>query len=318
MGLFPKNLLEYVALQGIPVGPKSNIFLVDPVNGSDSNSGANFKQPLLTLTAAKAKCTTGQHDTVLTLAGYDALSLTAALDWNLNLTHLVGIGAPTPYGKRTRIISGADNLSPLLTVSGYGCIFKNLRIVHEQTADTDSLVCVKVTGARNFFENVEFAGNGTASSAIDGGASLEIAGAGAGENYFKDCVIGLDTVVSATGLFAMVVSGSGAARCRFDRCIFAGYAGHANAGLVEVMDGTSIDRAWVFRDCEFINLGSSTMASAFLFHNPDARWKRMFLINCWGMGFTDWDKDNSGMLFSNMDIMTPGGVSGYLLASVVT
>lgn len=318
MGLFPRNLLEYVALQGIPVGPNSNIFLVDPANGSNSNPGTDFKHPLLTLPAAIAKCTTGQHDTIVVLGSATALTLTTALTWNLNLTHLIGMGAPTPYGKRTRIISGADDLSPLITISGYGCIFKNLRIVHEQADDTGSLVNVSlIAGAhRNFFENVEFAGCATASSAIDTGCSLKITAAS--ENYFKDCVIGLDTIVQATGCMAMVVAGSGAARNRFDRCIFAGYAGHNNAGLVEVLDGTSMDRAWVFRDCEFINLGSNTMASAFIFTNPDNRWKRMFLINCWGHGFTDWDSANSGMLFSNMDIMTPGGVAGYLLASVVT
>jgi len=317
MGLYPRNLLEYVALQGIPVGPNSNIYLVDPANGNDKNPGTNFKAPLLTLPEAYDRCITGQHDTVLTLASAAALTLTEQLTWSKNLTHLLGLGAPTMYGKRTRIISGADDISPLVIFSGYGSIFKNLRIVHEQADDTGSLINARVSGARNHFENVEFAGNATASSAIDGGCSLEIATGGA-ELLFKDCVIGLDTIEEATGCMAMVVSATGAARNRFDRCVFAGYANSTGAGLVEVNSGNSIDRAWVFRDCEFINLGTQTMASAFLFHNPDARWKRMLLIDCWGMGFTDWDKDNTGMLYSNMDIMTPGGVAGYLLASVVT
>ncbi len=46
MGLFPKNLNEYLALQGIPRGPYSQVYIVDPANGSDSNPGTSFTQPL--------------------------------------------------------------------------------------------------------------------------------------------------------------------------------------------------------------------------------------------------------------------------------
>jgi hypothetical protein len=317
MGLYPKALAEYAAFAGIPRGPESKYFIVDPVHGSDTYPGTSFKLPLATVSAALAKCTTLHHDVVFVVASGTAITETAAIDWNKSLTHLVGLGAPTPYGKRTRIISGTDDLSPFVTVSGYGCIFKNLRIVHEQASDTGSLICCRVSGLRNYFENVEFAGPGTASSAIDGACALQIY-TGAGESYFKDCVIGLDTVTSATGVFAMVVTGSGIPRVRFDRCIFAGYAGSTTAGLVEVTDGAAFDRAWAFRDCEFINLGASTMATCFLFTNPDSRYKRMLLINCVGLGFTDWDASNTGNLNTNMDVLTAGGIAGFLSATVVT
>lgn len=41
MGLFPRQLTEYVSLLGIPVGPYSNIYIVDPINGNDSNPGTS-------------------------------------------------------------------------------------------------------------------------------------------------------------------------------------------------------------------------------------------------------------------------------------
>lgn len=319
MGLYPRAITEYLALAGIPRGPSSKLFLVDPVHGNAANSGDRWTSPLLTIAAAKALCTTGHHDAVLVVGSGTAITETAAIDWDLNLTHLVGLGTPSRYGKRTRIISGTDELSPFITVSGYGNIVKNLRIVHEQAADTGSLVNVRVTGERNVFDTVEFCGNATASSAINAGASLQI-GAGGSENLFKDCVIGMDTVVSATGLMAIVVNASAAAaRNRFEGCVIQGYAGSTAAGLVEFMNATAIDRALTFKDCEFLNLGTSTMASAFVFNGAqDATSKRVFLIDCVGMGFTDWDAGNTGMLFTNMDVLTPGGVAGYLLASVVT
>lgn len=317
MGLYPRAILEYLALAGIPRGPKSKIYTVDPVNGDDDSAGDRWTLPLETVSAAEDRCVSGRHDTVLVVASATAVTEAEAIVWNKNLTHLVGLGAQTRYGKRTRIISGADDLSPWITVSGAGCIFKNLRVVHEQAADTGSLVAVRASGERNLFENVEFCGNATASSAIDGGCSLQIAAGGA-ENLFKNCTFGMDTVVSATGLMAIVVNASaGVARNRFEDCILHGYAGHGGAGFVELMNATAIDRAMTFKNCEFINLGGTAMASAFVFTGGvDARFKRVFLIDCVGMGFTDWDAADSGMLFTNMDIMTPGGVAGYLLASV--
>lgn len=318
MGLYPKYVLDYLALAGIPRGPNSKLFVVDPGHGSDTNSGDHWNAPLATISAALALCTTGHHDTVLVVGSATAITETAAVDWNLNLTHLVGLGTRGLYGKRTRIISGTDDLSPFITVSGYGCIFKNLRIVHEQADDTGSLVCVKVTGARNLFEDVEFCGNVTASSAIDTGCSLQI-GSGGSENLFRRCVFGMDTVESATGLMAIVVNASaGAARNRFEDCVIHGYAGSTSAGFVELMNATAIDRAMTFKRCEFINLGGSTMASAFVFTGGvDARYKRVFLIDCVGLGFTDWDAGDTGMLYTNQDVLTRGGVGGFLQASLV-
>jgi len=296
MGLFPKHVLEYIALAGIPRGPQSKIFVVDPAHGATGNTGESWGSPLTTVSAALAKCTTGHHDVVLVVASGTAITETAAVDWNLNLTHLIGIGTDTPHGKRTRIISGTDDLSPFITVSGYGCTFKNLRIVHEQADDTGSLICVKVTGERNRFESVEFCGNATESSALDTGCSLYLQGAS--ECLFKDCVIGLDTIAEATGCMALVIHGSGGMnRTRFESCIFNAYANSTSVGFVESLGATGIDRMLVFKDCEFWNMGPQTIATAFVFGAVDYNYKRIALINCFKLGATDWDHANTGMVY---------------------
>ncbi len=309
MGLYPKEVLEYIALCGIPRGPQSKIYVVDPVHGDDDNPGDRWKQPFATLAAAEDACVTGHHDVVLVVGSLTAVEQDEALAWDKSLTHLIGLGAPGRFGKRTRIISAADDLSPWITISGSGCMFKNLRLVHEQADDADSLVCVKVTGQRNVFENVEFCGNVAAAQAIDGGASLEI-GAGGSENLWKNCTFGMDTTQGGTGLMAVVVdAGAGAARNRFEDCTFHAYAGDTAQGFVEFMNALALDRAWHFKDCEFVNLGGSTMASVFVFTGgTDPSSKRVLLNNCWKIGATDWDHGNTGLVYMDMPIST--GVQG--------
>ena len=80
------------------------------------------------------------------------------------------MGAPTHAAQRTRIVCNAADLSPFLTISAYGCIFENLYLWQGQD-DVHSLVLCSVTGKRNYFRGVHFAGGGHATQAIDAGAS---------------------------------------------------------------------------------------------------------------------------------------------------
>ncbi len=315
--LYPREILEYVALSGIPRGPQSKFYVVDPVHGSDTNSGDRWTKPLATIGAAEALCVTGHHDTVIVVASGTAITETGQCVWDKNLTHIIGLGADTRYGKRTRVISGADDLSPFIIVSGYGCVWKNLRIVHEQAADTGSLVCVRVSGERNVFENVEFAGPATTSSAIDGACALQISGGS--ENLFKGCAIGLDTVLSATGVMALVFAATGgAARNRFEDCSIIGYAGSTSAGLVELLGNSGIDRTTLFDRCEFVNLGTSTMASAFVIAAGfDPSSKRFLLKDCVGIGFADWEAAAQGAVYLSGGTQTAGGYTGLMQIATV-
>jgi hypothetical protein len=313
MGLYPKAILEYLTLIGIPRGPNSNIYIVDAANGSDSNVGDRWTSPLATVSAAYAKCTTGQHDVVLVLASTSGVSETAAITWSKNLTHLVGLGAPNHMAQRTRIVCGADDLNPFITVSGYGNIFKNLYIWQGRD-DVHSLINVKVSGNRNYFENVHFAGGGHATQAIDGGASLSLDGGA--ENLFKECTIGVDTVAAATGMTNLQLDG-GAARNEFEDCKFLLYAGHAGAMHVEVIDSTGFDRFVIFKNCLFINdCRTYTLSTAFSVPaSMTSVTNFIFLKDCWSVGATDWDASNRGVLYLSGGTATAGGTTGLFQAS---
>lgn len=311
MSLYPREILEYISLAGIPRGYNSKVFVVDPINGSAANSGDRWTKPVLTLTQAKALCVTGRNDVVLVLAsGASAVTEPAALDWSLNQTHILGLGAITRRGKRTRIVPGVTGTSPFFTVSGYGNIIKDVRIVSEFAASILNKIDVAVTGVRNYFENVEFAGPATVGSALDTSCGLYLAGAS--ECMFKNCEIGLESCLGETGAMALVFTNPSSGGLRFENCMIVGYANSTSAGLVEFLAVNCVSRTIVFDRCEFINQGPQTMASAFVVAagwDPTA--KKVFLKDCLGYGFADWEAAAQGAVYLSGGTQTAGGFTGF-------
>lgn len=248
MGLYPKSLNEYLTLIGIPRGPLSRIFIVDPQNGDDDNPGTTFQSPLASLAAALALCTTNRNDCVVMVGGPTADYPDAAIDWSLSYTHLVGLSADLQgMGQRCRIVNHADNdLATLFTVSGSGCIFRNVQWFDGKDKNEDA-ACVYVTGSRNSFQNCFFAGMGHATPGARAGSySLKVAGS---ENQFQDCTIGLDTIVRAAANSELIVSG---ARNRFIHCDLRSYSETAGKFLVKI-DAAADLRDVIFDDCLFFN-----------------------------------------------------------------
>lgn len=317
MGLYPKAITEYLAMVGIPRGPNSNVFIVDAASGSDSNTGKDFKHPMATIAAAFAKCTANQHDVVLVLSGSSSNTLSAKLDWSKNYTHLIGMCAPTMMGQRARImqLSTLTAASPFVTVSASGCIFKDLYIF-QGVADATSLIDVSVTGGRNYFENVHFAGGGHATQAVDGGASLKLDGAE--ENTFVNCTIGVDTVSAGTGMVGILFDGD-AHRNTFKNCHVSMLAGHTGAAFVEVTDATGIDRYTIFDNCLFTNTNKANfeMASGFVIPAIAAnRPARIFLKDCMAYGQAKWDASDRGVLMGNMNAVTGADASGLAVEMI--
>jgi hypothetical protein len=314
MSLYPKQIVEYIGLSGIPRSVNSNIYVVDGANGVDTNAGDRWSAPLKTVSAAYAKCVTGQNDVVLVLASTSAIDELAAITWSKNLTHLIGLGAATHAGQRTRITCGANGLTPFITVSGYGCVFKNLYIWQGRD-NAATLVNVSVTGQRNLFENVHFAGGGHATQAINGGASVLISGGS--ENRFVDCTFGVDTVDAATGMAALVFAATGgAARNLFQGCRFTLQAGHAGAMFVEVLGNAGVDRYQIFEGCLFINLSGTAMTSGFVVAAGfDPANKRLLLKDCALIGAGDWESSDRGALYLNSGTITGGGNAGLFAVS---
>ena len=257
MGLFPKRASEYLATCGIPRGKNSQVFIVDPQIGSDSNTGLSFDDPLLTLSAALAKCTTNQNDTVILVGGPTALNPAATVTWNKDFTHLVGMSADLPgVGQRARIVgTTTTDLAEVITFIGSGCIVRNIQIYNGSDADADKGAAT-VSGSRNLFKNVFFAGMGHATPAARAGSySCKVSGS---ENVFEDCAFGLDTVVRAAANTELALL-SGAARNIWKHCRFLSASETAGKFLVTVADG--VDRWNEFEDCIFQNFSENWATS---------------------------------------------------------
>lgn len=317
MSLYPKEIKDELTALGLPRSKNSNVYIVDSTNGDDGNAGDNWERPLATIAAAYAKCTANQHDVVLVVSGAASNTLSAALAWSKSYTHLVGLAAPTHAGQRARIfqLSTLTGASPLITVSGSGCVFKNLYIF-QGVADATSLINVSVTGGRNYFENVHFAGGGHATQAINGGASLKLDGGE--ENLFRHCTIGVDTVAAATGMVGILFDAD-AARNVFEDCHVSMYAGHTGAAFVEVADATGIDRYTIFKDCMFTNTNKTQfdMASGFVIPAIAAnRPARVFLKDCVTYGCSKLDASDRGVLMGNMNDVTGADTSGEMVEMI--
>lgn len=313
MSLFPPSVEAVLA--GLPRGKNANVYVVDAANGSDSNSGDRWSQPLATLAAAYAKCTANQHDVVLVVAGASSNTLSAALDWAKSYTHLIGLCAPTRTGQRARIfqLSTLPGASPLLTISGAGCIFKDLYIF-QGVDDATSLINVSVTGGRNYFENVHFAGGGHATQAIDGGAPLKLDGAE--ENTFVRCTIGVDTIDAGDGMVGILFDGE-AHRNVFEHCIVRIRAGHAGAAFMEVADATGIDRDTIFDNCLFLNNSATDLTSGVVAPAGMGAPRKLLFKDCMTLGLAKLDANDRGIVFGNMNAVTASDTAGEAVQLVV-
>lgn len=301
--------------------PESVLYYVAPdcPTASDSNDGTDPMYPMVTIPAAFAKCVAGQHDTVVYVSGTTGASLSAQLLWNKSYTHLVGVAAPTMIGQRARISQAAGdlNLSPLIDVTADGCLFENLYIFQGPT-DPHSLINVRVTGQRNAFNNVHFAGGGGTNN-VDGCASLAIVGGD--ENLFTNCTVGLDTADAGAGEVALLFGAvNGASRNVFRDCHFTLHAGNADAAFVECPAAVGMDRYTIFERCLFTNLALQQMTSAFVVaadFGPPVGNKRVILFDCQLLGAPDWETGDRGLLAQNVYPAAGGGLTGLLQTAAV-
>lgn len=305
-------------MAGIPFCKDSKYYFVDARNGSDGNDGLSPDSPLATIIAAEAKMVANRHDTLFIIGTGTAIAMTAALTWDKSHTHMIGITAPSHVAQRARITNEDatyTGLSPLFNVTATGCIFKNF-YSFQGLADATALINWQVSGGRCYFENVHFAGGGHASNAINGCNSLRLVGS-EGEHMFKHCTFGVDTIAAATGVAALSISG-GTPRNWFQDCNFISYASAGGAMFVEWEALSAVDRYMLFDRCRFINTGATTIDSAFVIPASVPSHRRVFLHDCQGYGFTDWEASNRGVLYISGGTHTAGGYSGLFQASNAT
>ena len=268
------------AIANAGFGTTGKIFYLDPVNGLDTNNGllpvpngVAGQGPVATLLAGYNLLRSGYND-VLVLIGNGQASGSARITsftWAKNAAHLIGICAPSAVSQRARIANpttaGLVITSNFFTVSGNGCLFQNLSWFQGAGAGQTGIaaaICLTVSGTRNAFVNCDIEGMGDATSATDAGSrNLKIT---AGENFFKHCNIGLDTV-TRTGANASVEISGNSARNQFEDCTFPVYSSDGLQYMLLAAAAAALDRYTLFKNCMFMNaLGSGSTILAELFH----------------------------------------------------
>ena len=245
-----KGMLHHLGgvpvMAGIPFGPDSSYFFVDPDNGNDVNDGLTPATAVATLATAYAKTTADKHDVVFFIGTDSAVVPTATLTWANDFTHLIGLSGNLPgVGQRCRVeVQAANDATPVVTFSGKGCIIRNMQFTNLSDANVDS-GSVVVSGQRNEFTNVMFAGMGHATPAARAGSySLTVSGV---ENHFERCYIGLDTITRGGANADLVMSGS---KNRFWDCTIASQSDTAGHFAVKVSGAGTNE----WKDCLFHNM----------------------------------------------------------------
>jgi hypothetical protein len=316
MGLtnFPNGVSSFgtpMTASGYPIGQgNGNVYFCDPANGLDSNDGLSPTSAFDTLSRAHTVMTAGQGDTVyLYSTGQAAGSArqSATLTWSKDNTHIVGVCAPTHISQRARIApaSGATLFTPFMTISADGFSMRNVQtFVGWDTGGAS--VGVNVTGERNYFENVHFAGMGDQTSA-DHNDSASLALTGGSENLFRHCTIGIDTIAHDSTGGELLVDGS-ASRNAFEDCTFNTQSDAAAHAMVKVADAQGVDRYLMFDRCKFINFWvnfADNMDTCF--ELPAGTAYRIYLKDCTIWGIDDFDDNDRGVCF--VDGPVPNGTT---------
>ena len=316
MSSFTTSGMAYV-LGGVPVapvpfGPNSKYYFVAPATGSDSNDGSTPEKAFATVGAGEDALTASRNDTLIYMADSSGTNLSAALTWDKSYTNFTGVCAPSAMAQRARIFqtSTLTGASPLLNITASGCTFRNLYIF-QGVNDATSLINVQVTGGRNYFENVHFAGGGHTAHAINDGASLCLAAAE--ENLFVNCTVGVDTIAAATGFVGLLFD-TGAKRNEFRNSRFIMQAGHTGAAFAEVADATGITHWNLFDGCVFINVSSVyTMASGIILPAVSTGGK-LIMKDVLAYNITTWDASDRSVIYGNAPASTAADLASVAVA----
>lgn len=232
------------------------------------------------ITAALAAATSGRND-VIHLSP-DSHSIGAALTWNKNMTHLVGMYPESRMNQRSRIGQSAA-LANMMTVSGYGNLFANLYFMYG-TSSATNLNLLSVTGDRNSFHNCHFGGPMHVTPADQ--ATFNLINLACGEVFFKNCVFGIETVLWTNGDMMRYYGASDRSlRAIFENCIFLMRADNNQVNFITTVAGMGNGFA-IYKNCQFINWGTG-LTLAIDGAGVGTAFKQFFDINCSIVGATD-------------------------------
>lgn len=303
---------------GIPFTGK--YWFVKPSSGLDGNSGKSPSRAVKTIARALALATANNNDVIVLISESNTAASTTdyqstSLLWNKDLTHLIGVCAPSAFSNRARIaqLSTATGVTNLVNVSANGCYFGNFSIFHG-VADATSEVALKVTGARNVFANMHIAGMGDTAKtqSVVGAASLWLSGAS--ENRFVNCTIGLDTAVRDADGTEILLAGS-SSRNVFEDCLIDSYIDAAGFASV-TLGANGIDRGLYFKRCLFMAKSTNKAVNqTSVFSIPAISQGAIVLQDSYAFsdgGAVDWDSNNRGIIWNNAVAAATSAAGGIM------
>ena len=259
---FPHGVKSF----GLPVMPlgfaAGNVYFVKPYSGSNANDGRSIDTAFKTLSRALQECVAGRNDVVFLVsesntAAYTTDYQSATLNWNKDMTHLIGLNNGPFMSQRSRVafVSTYATASNLFTLSANGCLVANVQFFAGVNSNQPT-GSVKVTGARNVFKRCHIAGIGHDTMDIANAYSLQLDAAE--ECAFEECMIGLNTIDAGSAANTEISITGGVKNCFFKDCLIYRRIEHAtNHPLVRVAAATSIDELLFFERCAFVSTSTN-------------------------------------------------------------
>lgn len=255
---------------GIPVGggsllaPKESLVCrsgnYEPYKYWSSTDGGNV---YTTITDGFNVLTSGRNDRIL--LSPDNHTLSSEFTWDKNMTHLIGMFPSAMMNQRARIGQDAA-MASMFNVTGYGNEFRNIYTMWGNGEST-SYAGFKVTGDRNIFYNCHFAGPLSLTEAAivhttNAGGALHLNGCE--ECYFKNCVIGTDTIERAANNVILYIGGTAADTTKrniFEDCLFLSSSDSGQDAL-NIYIGQYVHGWVLFKNCTFINIAADGFSNA--------------------------------------------------------
>ena len=187
-----------------------NVYFVDYRNGLEGNSGKK-EEPLKTLGAAYAKCTSNNND-IICIDGDSTVQEDEAIAWSKNRIHVIGLGGGFLTGQRAKVqlstTGNAADTSCTLNVTGVGNSFHNLKVMNSGT-HASSIACLIDAGEANWYNNCSFMKFTDLDQTTVSDVEMR-----SDSTTYTNCELGFDTLVQSVARPTLRIKASGATRCK--------------------------------------------------------------------------------------------------------
>jgi hypothetical protein len=258
--------------------------------------------------------TADRNDVILLAPG--AYALTAELAYDKDRTHLVGLAGPRTWNDYSEygvsIYTTTANVAETVDCTADFSQFHGINFTNN-CADADNLAAFNLDSYGCIFKGCSFDGAMNTTQDVAAAAALYIDSLGC-QALFEDCRIGDNSwwTRDQANSGQMSFVGTNSYGNVWRRCHFLMSSETADCALVRTAVGNSCQKDHVFDGCFFINQSvnwANTLSRVFYF-TPSPVTAQFVLMNCIAVGFTEWQSNDTGTLFTTN--MPAGNAAGGL------